>query len=198
MPDVEFIWDINLGEAVVGAGTLLLALFTWRLARQTRSAVKLSRQSIEAQDMPFVIAVTNPNQHWFGEGPSEASYMWWFRLDDVEGVGKVEGLQVRLWNVGRGPAIVRDVRLDLGGVELLSALDAEIAVAPGGPHDLPLRLVADELPGGNQSGVLRIYYAHMSGQEYMTRSMVRIGDKGVRCSNHEQGESDTEGRFGPS
>ena len=43
--------DVPLGDLLVAAGTLLLAGFTWQLARQTRVDVGLTRQSVEAIDM---------------------------------------------------------------------------------------------------------------------------------------------------
>ena len=39
--------DINLGNLIVGAGTGLLAFFTWRLARQTKREVDETQKSIE-------------------------------------------------------------------------------------------------------------------------------------------------------
>lgn len=56
--------DVTLGELIVGIGTLALAGVTGWLARRTsedvelsREGLKLTRESIEAADRPFLIAL---------------------------------------------------------------------------------------------------------------------------------------------
>jgi hypothetical protein len=189
--------EITLGEALVAAGTLALAGFTWRLARQTRSEVGLSRetieltqQSIEAQDMPFVIAHANPGRLQYLDKTKNRLWMWW-QLDE-----DLYSLQVRLWNIGKGPAIARDVRLVLSDDDVLFARPGrigEIVIEPGQGHDFTLP-VNGFPPAGEQLGVMRVYYAHSSGTEYMTVSHAKIGEGGVHCSNFERKVSDGEGR----
>ena len=86
--------EISLGELIVGLGTLALAVFTGLLARRTREDVakteeslQLTREGIEAQDMPFVIASPDP---MVGE------------VIAIDTFDEGSGMAVRLWNVGKG------------------------------------------------------------------------------------------------
>lgn len=190
---IEFHWEANLGEAIVGLGTLALAWFTWRLARQTKrevdastESIGLTRQSIEAQDMPYVIAVAIP------EGVGERRFwMRWRKRRDVERVY----LRLRLWNIGRGPAIVRDIKLLFPAEEdLLYARQGEVPLGPDQEYDQLVLDVNGEPPGGEQLGQLRVYYAHTSGTEYMTVSPAKVGDLGVKCTGFRREPSDGKGR----
>ena len=187
MEAFAFHWETNLGDALVAAGTLALAGFTWRLARQTRSEVnvsreeiELTRQSIEAQDMPFVIAT--PQQRG-----------WAIRWETMAGAAT---LAARLRNIGRGPAMVTDLRLTLDGQDALDPIEAEIPFPAGGEQKHTFSLLAprptDET--GALSGVLRIYYTHSSGHEYMTSSDAQVTVDGLLCRNFRRAESDHCGR----
>src|SRR5207237_8297520 len=108
----------------------------------------------------------------------------------------VYSLQVRLWNIGKGPAIVRDVRLQVDEEDILkvrSGRFGEIVIAPGGVYDTSLGLEA-EPPEDERLGSLRIYFAHTSGSEHMTRSDAYVGPKGVHCSNYARQICDGGGR----
>jgi len=71
---VEVSSEMSAGDLlVVGAGTLLLAVFTawlaFRTSRQvklTKESLGLSRESIEALDRPFVIATPNGHHRVLG------------------------------------------------------------------------------------------------------------------------------------
>jgi hypothetical protein len=99
--------SIDAGTLLVALATLVLAAVTWRLAHSTAESVRAAqssaeaeRLSIEAMAMPYVVIQ-----------PQE-------RDKDILGLegGSAEApilsLHVRLLNIGSGPAIVSEVRLD--------------------------------------------------------------------------------------
>src|SRR5947209_1259249 len=93
------------GDVVVGAGTLLLAASTAFLAVRTSREVKLteqqvglSRESIEALDRPFIIAMPNGNHAILGFVEDLPGHPGW-------------RFAFRLWNIGKGPGIVQHVSL---------------------------------------------------------------------------------------
>ena len=190
---------LSLGDALVASGTLALAAVTLWLAWQTRREVSLStksidlaREGIEAQDMPFVIAVTNPDQGKYFDASFNRQLMWW----GWEPADGVYWLQARLWNIGKGPAIAGDIRLVLDGEDLLAPRSAEIGeivVAPGQVHDINVFTSSEPLDRDGW-GTLRVYFAHSSGSEYMTISQARISERGVRCADFRHRRSDAEGR----
>jgi hypothetical protein len=192
--------SVTLGDALVAGGTLALAGVTFWLAWQTRrevrasmTSIELAREGIEAQDMPFVIAAANPDQARDLDTTVSYLRMWWRFSPDGDYV-----LQLRLWNIGRGPAIARDVRLQAGGRDVLrprTAEEGEIVIGPNQVHDLTLAVDGGEPPlGDDLRGAMRIYYGHIGGTEYMTNSLALIGDQGVRASNFKRLRSDQEGR----
>lgn len=185
---IHFVGDLTLGDALVAGGTLALAGVTFWLAWQTRrevalstDSIDLSRQGLEAQDMPFVIAVRAPRENTVG------TYMTW-GMDEHEATH----LRLRLWNIGRGPAIVRDVRVELEG-DVLEPLPREIPIGAKEVADLEIPAKKDP-PPGNQVGAVRVYYAHSSGTEYMTKSSARVAERGVRCTDFDRAPSDREAR----
>jgi hypothetical protein len=195
--------SVTLGDALVAAGTLALAVVTFWLAWQTRreigvsmKSIDLAREGIDSQDMPFVIAVPNPNQSHDLDTTVNGSRLWWGLDPDGKWV-----LRVRLWNIGKGPAIVRDVRLRFVMREFLDARTAdvgEIVIGPGQAHDftLPVEDGKPTLPpaGKDVTCVMRIYYSHIGGAEYMTASSALVGSEGVRPSNFTRQPSDGHGR----
>jgi len=193
--------SVSLGDALVAAGTLALAMVTFWLAWQTKRevgistrSIDLAREGIEAQDMPFVIPTANPEQSRELDTTVSMLRLWWgFDPDGGDYL-----LQIRLWNIGRGPAIARDVRLQVGTRDLLGARQAnegEIVIAPNQVYDFTLAV-----PGGDPPleedlrGAMRIYYGHTGGSEYMTNSLALVGPEGVRPANFKRLESDGEGR----
>lgn len=192
--------SVTLGDALVAAGTLALAGVTFWLAWQTRrevrmsmTSIKLAREGIEAQDMPFVIAAANPDQTRDFDTTISYLRMWWGFSPDGDYL-----LQLRLWNIGRGPAIARDVRLEADGHDILhtrTAEEGEIVIGPNQVHDLTLAVNGGEPPFGDDlRGAMRIYYSHIGGTEYMTNSLALVGGQGVRASNFKRLPSDGEGR----
>jgi hypothetical protein len=162
--------DLTLGDLIVGLGTLALAGFTYLLARKTgqevgwtrRSVVaseenvRLTRQSVEAQDRPFVVA-TPPQEALPGREKAlgtelrEQRPMRFQRHESAQLAPNWRGKQdtppdtpqhwffhVRLWNVGKGPAIVTDLSFKDSGREVLSANDRELLLhAPNGASARP-------------------------------------------------------------
>jgi len=43
------------GDVIVGVGTLLLALFTWRLARQTRALSRSTATEVRSGSRPVLV-----------------------------------------------------------------------------------------------------------------------------------------------
>jgi hypothetical protein len=168
---VEVSSEMSAGDLLVGAGTLLLAVFTAWLAFRTSQQVKLtreslglSRESIEALDRPFVIATPNEHHRVLGflePGPEHPGLRFAYRL----------------WNIGKGPAIVTDVSLvdPSTGREYLTEAEKvqrAIAVAPAGRDELsPLVRGA---PGIGAKLKLRVNYQSASGMAYSTESNVAV------------------------
>lgn len=196
---VAFSNDLSLGDAIVGAGTLALAAVTFWLAWQSRREVQVSTESIdltrkglEIQDMPFLITIPEPEQIRNLDVTTNPNLMWW----GWEPAEDIYSLRLRLWNIGKGPAIARDVRLQADGREVLrgrSAWGGELVIGPDDSRDLNMTLEG-EPPDDDHDGLLRIYYAHPLGEEYMTRSHVLVSPGGVRCTNYRHQISDGQGR----
>lgn len=170
--------EMSLGELLVAAGTLALAGFTWWLAQKTSQEVakteeglQLTRESIEAQDMPFVIGSPDPSV-----SPS-------IRIRAFpDGLGF---LSIRLWNLGKGPAMVSELSLRTGDGDLLNPLEVQIPVATGEVRDLthPIAGSVDDLPE-RWSGELLILYSHASGARYVTVSKVDVDARALTCRSY--------------
>jgi hypothetical protein len=186
--------DLTLGDLLVGFGTLALAGFTYRLAAFTRRQVEesgrematsregleVARESIEAADRPYVIPTPMPGD------------------SDIEFRANGE-LIIRLWNLGRGPAIVSDVQLLLGDREVLTSLPGFIPIHAGGAADHALRVrgpVVDLIDRGElgDHGTLRVFYNSASATTYMTLSAVRRIDRRVVCRHFTRSEPDVDQR----
>lgn len=104
---------------------------------------------------------------------------------------------VRFWNVGEGPAILRDVRLEGGGQECLAPLDRHQPVAADQGADLYVRLLdppSDDWGDPAEHGVLRIYYTSGSGENYMTTSRILTTPLGLVCLDYGQSSVDDDER----
>jgi hypothetical protein len=186
--------DLTLGDLLVGVGTLGLAGFTYRLSFYTqrqveasgreiatsREGLEVGREGIEAAERPYVIPTPMP-----GSSGIE------FRSNGE--------LVIRLWNLGRGPAIVSDVLLELGGRDILSSLGGFIPVHAGGAADDALRVrgpVVDLIGRGElgEQGTLRIFYNSASATSYMTRAAVRRVDRSIVCRHFMRSEPDVDQR----
>lgn len=162
---------MSAGDLLVGAGTLLLAVFTawlaFRTSRQvklTKESIGLSRESIEALDRPFVIATPNEHHRVLGfvePGPEHPGVRFAYRL----------------WNIGKGPAIVTDVSLSdpSTGREYLTEAEKvqrAVAVPPAGRDELSL--LAGGPPGVGAKLRLRVSYDSASGLNYRTESSIDV------------------------
>jgi hypothetical protein len=209
--------DVTLGELIVGVGTLALAGFTWRLARQarrevdstresinlSRQEIQLTRQSIEAQDRPFVIPTPPPRVFLTvrseegipAQAPGDIKFerVEWKQLEmkvdrqwrpkgPVERVPQEQWMFVfRLWNMGKGPAIVTGVFFDYHNRQLLAEPEREILIhAPDGASDQRWPLESPQQPPeSNSDGLLRITYRDSAGVQYRTSCRVEVDDKHI-------------------
>jgi hypothetical protein len=186
--------DLTLGDLLVGVGTLVLAAFTYLLALRARQQVEesgqeivtsregleVARESIEAADRPFVIPTPMPGS------------------SGIELRANSE-LTIRLWNLGRGPAIVSDVQLELGDHEVLTSLGGFIPIHAGGAADQALRLrgpVNDLIGRGElgDHGTLRVFYNSASATSYMTLCAVRRIETRIVCRHFTRLDPDVDQR----
>jgi hypothetical protein len=180
--------EVGAGDGVVGLGTLALAFFTWRLARQTkadvdvsRDSIAVSREAIEAADMPFVIPSSIPQDSPFNLHSTD------FPAIRFEQAGPMHWLAVRLC-----PAIVRDLRLDLDGAELLAPMRNHFPVAAEQAHDLNAELQHAFVPAdGERPGTLTVTYSHASGSLYRTECAVTIRMRYIECESYERSTATT-------
>ena len=63
--------------------------------------------------------------------------------------GLRSNLVVRLWNVGKGPAIAGDVQLAVHDLELLESTDAQHAVSAGQANDATINVTRHRDRGGH-------------------------------------------------
>jgi hypothetical protein len=193
---------LSAGDAAVALGTLLLAYFTWRLAsktsedvEKTQEALDLSRASIESQDMPFVIALPRRSKVVAGGKDIDLANL---ARETIRIRSEVSGawLELRLENVGRGPGMVADVRLDVDG-ELLEPPWRQLPIPAGGAINAAFGF-ADPIPTGlgeeEAKGTLYIYYSHASGSRYMTSSTVDIRGSYLQCVDYARRQADGHAR----
>jgi len=167
---------MTIGELVVGLGTLALAGFTAWLARRTSAEVhiseeqmRLSRESIEALDRPFLVL-----SHYSAE-PS---------------IGIAQNLLLlRAENLGKGPALFEGVRVRLIGlharVELgENPLEGSIKVIPAeGSWDFRV-LLKEPLNEGTRF-TTEAFYRSASARKYITLSDLRaLPDGGLEFIGH--------------
>jgi hypothetical protein len=170
---------MTAGDLIVGGGTLALACVTWWLAHRTGQEVelteeglRLTRESIEAQDRPWVIAT--PNEHHKLLGFVDIGMV---SMDPHEPEFR---FAYRLWNVGKGPAVVYYVTLcDEAGNQLLGEeqmIERPVATTAVGRDELAS--IRGDMPGQGAELALTIRYRSGSGAEYETRSKVTVQDGG--------------------
>jgi hypothetical protein len=171
---LEFNDAFSFGELIVGLVTLGLAGATVSLAFSTRKSAKAAEEAVERAEEPYVVATRIPRGGDLRPGVMAGEIRRWN-----------DNLQLRLWNIGSGPAIVREVHLrsherqDGSDVILAEGLPAHLPIAAGKHED-----VSDlsALRWRNQrTGVLQIDYDHSNGHRYVTESEVTIKDDIVRC-----------------
>ncbi|HVO53196.1 MAG TPA: hypothetical protein VMT37_02175 [Solirubrobacterales bacterium] len=169
MAFIELTPQMTIGELVVGLGTLALAGFTAWLARRTSAEVhiseeqmRLSRESIEALDRPFLVLT-----HYSRE----------------PGIGITQNLLLlRAENLGRGPALFesvrvrligRDARVELGENPLKGSIKV-IPVKDGWDFRVPLKEPLNE----GMRFTTEAFYRSPSAREYMTLSDLRVLSNG--------------------
>ncbi|WP_330476773.1 hypothetical protein OG301_00185 [Streptomyces platensis] len=150
----EFGWD-----SLVALGTLLLAVFTWRLAARTRQLAKETAADQRAQWRPPVLlsAERGVVDQW-GRPPSTVRY------DPGEGT-----LMTFIWNCGRGPALYVRAQLERAGHEGASSpRNWSLGALAEGDAD---ELVFEDVPFGERAQLL-IDYRDMAGRSYSTASTI--------------------------
>jgi hypothetical protein len=161
---VQISSDMTVGDLVVGAGTLGLALFTGLLAKRTGREVKVSeeqirltRESIEAVDRPFIIVS---------------------RKDGF--IARMAGnvIEFALSNLGKGPGIVDELVLfgSSGDDLLVGGLDESRSLAPENRVPLEMSIGENRIAKGDEV-TLRVRYQSASGFSYHTDSYLRLGDR---------------------
>lgn len=157
---------VAAGDYIVGAGTLALALGTVWLARHAARQADLTKQSIEDAERPFVIA-TPHDEHPEGLGlfKDDDGDLWFF---------------YRLWNIGRGPALVIAVGLREGeeGRELMT-FSKPRALARDGAADLEAKIPKHTEPLPNRF-TLRIMYLDGSRRPYLTEEVLWLESGAVK------------------
>jgi hypothetical protein len=162
--DVTIEWTLSLGELIVGLGTLLLALVTWKLARSTAA-------SVEALDLPFVIA-SSDREGAFGlfaedpERPDDSAVTW--------------AVSVKLKNLGAGPAIVDGFEARGGkGDALLTDTDWnwDQPILPGEETINQAVGLKGEPPDEGEIIKARILYRSASGKRYATNHQFKVGKR---------------------
>lgn len=175
---------LSVGDAaqlVVGVGTGALALVTWRLAGRTgeevdvsRQGLELTRESIEALDLPFLVASFDLDYPNLGLSPV-------FEGDSEVPVDAEWTVGMKVENVGRGPAILFGAIAfsDDSGEEPDDRWATELPIKAGEVIELSVRTTVEPDPGRKLMLILR--YRSASGASYVTRHRVRV-QKGGRTS----------------
>jgi hypothetical protein len=170
--------QMTAGDLLVGVGTLALAGLTYL-------SVRVARRSLEAADAPLVIGSHVPKDSQGLEDiikqPAAAAL---FKLPfagllppEIELKDRPGRLFVmRLWNVGRGPAVLKDVRLTLGKDDVLGTTLSDVVVTAGGVSDQSWAKVDLPATDGALIGSLRIIYEHPDGRLLHTEQEVELED----------------------
>jgi hypothetical protein len=151
---IEIDPTLSLGDLIVGVGTLLLAFVTWTLAKSTAA-------SVEAMDLPFLVATSERegafNLQAIDPGDENTDVEWAF--------------SVELTNLGSGPAILDglDLRTVDHGEQLLKRgwrIDRPILPNEKLRIGIPLQIDAgvDEF----SPFILEVFYRSSSGVRYAT------------------------------
>lgn len=146
----------------------------------TTVAVKGTRGSIAALETPFVIPNEEELEAWV--------VPWKAATED-----KPLRLGMPLINIGRGPALLGDVRVMVdrkdvvvaGGGQIALQVSREIDYCPG---------VLGETPTGGSAGQMKIYYTSASGEAFMTRVQFKCRPNGILCTSYVREVSDDKGR----
>lgn len=163
--DLDLTGNIDLGTLSVALATLVLAFLTWRLARATAASVRVAQSSVDAERlglevsaMPFVVVA--PRTEGGKIAPRRA----------VDQSDPHLQIQLRLLNIGSGPAIVEEIRLD-STQAWVQYVPNQIPLAAGATTDVSLNLKAWPETLGAQ---FRVRYRHSNGRGYVTVQDVRV------------------------
>jgi hypothetical protein len=153
---------LTLGEVIVGIGTLALALVTWMLARS-------SARSVEALDLPFVLASS--------EGDGAFSY---FPVDPEEEEPEdfEWSLSLSLDNLGRGPAIVDGIELrnKTAATEMTKTHWSWDRAVKAGEKTIHMAVpIRDEPPDRGEEVAVRVLYRSATGARYLTDHVFEVG-----------------------
>jgi hypothetical protein len=164
--------QLTAGDLLVGIATLLLAGFAYL-------SVRAARLTVEAQDAPLVIGANVPASSSIAKDCPDQSFDPPFA--GVLADGGQLAFVMKLWNVGRGPAVVQDVRLVIEGAEVLRPFPSHVIVPVGGVYDGVWSVF--QLPEAERdadlSGTLRIIYTHPNGRLLQTVSRVDLHERGL-------------------
>jgi hypothetical protein len=155
-------WTIDLGDLVIGVGTLLLAIGTFMLARS-------GSKSLEALDMPFVVATPDGDDGAIalipvgprGKPPTDVKWT----------------LSAELANLGAGPGILEkiDIRERESGKSVTEgAWEIDEPLEKGARKDVGIPLAGGP-PSEGSLLTLDIYYRSASGRPYITNHTIKIG-----------------------
>lgn len=193
---IEITGEMTAGEAAVATGTLLLAVFTWRLARGTRREVALTeqglaltRESIEAQDRPFAVATLVSS----GEGPRRSIARTRRALQLREPIPGHQdqphwALMADCQNWGKGLAILEEASVrNAEGSELVtgSSTPWPRPLLPNERMRLVLGLGGLSDPSAGDPLELRLYYRAASGLRYMTYHQLEVQNGSVAAKSFE-------------
>lgn len=165
--------NMTAGDLLVGIGTLALASFTawlaWRTSREVKvgeEQLRLTRESIEAVDRPFVMPTPRINRGI---------------------VIAQEALTLKLKNYGKGPALVEGLTMTTRKKSdwVVNPLDGNVrAITPTEALSIRARLRGEAPPEGTNVA-LTITYRSASGARYSTRSSGVVADEGlVKLGDH--------------
>lgn len=175
--------DMTAGDLVVGVGTVLLALLTY-------FAVRVARASVVAQDAPLLIGahVHGATEVANSLGPANFKPPFAGLLPEGFGFAGSDGpaFVMRLWNVGRGPAVVRDVRLRMGKKDVLKPMPRHVIVDTDSPGIFDATWTSLDVPADQRdathTGTLHIIYAHPNGSLFETVSEVELHKRSLYFS----------------
>lgn len=179
--------QMTVGEIAVAVGTLALAFFTFR-------SVRVARAHMDAQDAPLIIAAPVPaNSPIVGQfAPFEFDPPFAGLLPD----GYSPRFALRLRNVGRGPALVRDVRLRLDGRDALGPLLSQVIIEPDGVFDATWAAFSAPaaICDAGTSGRLSIVYASSGGSTFQTASAVDMRARALHVTTIDRRKLGRRGR----
>jgi hypothetical protein len=199
---LKIIWlhYVTYGDAIVGFGTLALAGLTAYLGWETRKSAHAATEAVEASEEPFVIATPTDNwqamelRHW--ESPVSGTMPPFEIHRAPNDEGDELFVRLKLWNIGLGPTIVEDIRLDSGDAELLGDLAQFYTLGAGHAADIEVSSLNQWPTSG--TGTLTIKYRHASGRPYETKSTVEIEHQIVtdivRCLTYRRRRIDEAGK----